>query len=101
MARENVIERALSGRTIGGSGCDQIPGLKGKTGVSQQQLLLALDVMIKPGLGHADCLSEISHGSAGIAPLNHEAGRCSKDFFIARLTFGCRHQFGLGKRIHD
>ena len=46
MARENVIERALSGRTIGGSGCDQIPGLKGKTGVSQQQLLLALGVFI-------------------------------------------------------
>ena len=46
MARENVIERALSGRTIGGSECDQIPGLKGKTGVSQQQLLLALGVFI-------------------------------------------------------
>ena len=27
-------------------GCDQIPGLKGKTGVSQQQLLLALGVFI-------------------------------------------------------
>ena len=53
MARENVIERALSGRTIGGSECDQIPGLKGKTGVSQQQLLLALGVFIitKCGLG--------------------------------------------------
>ena len=46
MARENVIERALSGRTIGGSVCDQVPGLKGKTGVSQQQLLLALGVFI-------------------------------------------------------
>ena len=53
MARENVIERALSGRTIGGSGCDQVPGLKGKTGVSQQQLLLALGVFIlkKCGFG--------------------------------------------------
>ena len=46
MARENVIERALSGRTIGGSGCDQVPGLKRKTGVPQQQLLLALGVFI-------------------------------------------------------
>ena len=27
-------------------GCDQVPGLKGKTGVSQQQLLLALGVFI-------------------------------------------------------
>ena len=53
MARESVIERALSGRTIGGSGCDQVPGLKGKTGVSQQQLLLALGVFIftKCGFG--------------------------------------------------
>ena len=54
MARENVIERALSGRTIGGSGCcDQVPGLKGKFGVSQQQLLLALGVFIftKCGFG--------------------------------------------------
>ena len=34
-------------------GCDQVPGLKGKTGVSQQQLLLALDVFIlkKCGFG--------------------------------------------------
>ena len=54
MARENVIERAFSGKTIGGSGCgDQILGLKGKTGVSQQQLLLAIGVFIftKCGLG--------------------------------------------------
>ena len=36
-----------------GSGCDQFPGLKGKTGVSQQQLLLAIGVFIftKCGLG--------------------------------------------------
>ena len=53
MERENVIERAFSRRTIGGVGCDQIPGLKGKTGVSQQQLLLAIGVFIftKCGLG--------------------------------------------------
>ena len=66
MARENVIERALSGRTIGGSGCDQIPGLKGKTGVSQQQLLLALGLFIFTKCGFGTRVKE--NGATG-API--------------------------------
>lgn len=68
-----------------------LPPVQGVLQNPKEHVLLAVDVVAEPRLGHADCLGNIADERPSIALSHHELRCRAKDLLIPRLSFRRRH----------